>query len=126
MLPFVVRIERDAPPTRTDALEAATRGVLLSPRYAMTAGKAMAQAAHAAQLGWRASSAADRDAWRAGGFQLAVRTGAPRQWAPALESGAPVVHDAGFTEVEADAQTALAVLPWLVGRPAGYRASTEL
>ncbi len=29
MLPFVVRIERDAPPTRTDALEAATRGVLL-------------------------------------------------------------------------------------------------
>ena len=94
--------------------------------YEMTAGKAMAQAAHAAQLGWRASSAADRDAWRAGGFQLAVRTGAPRQWAAALESGAPVVHDAGFTEVEADAQTALAVLPWLVGRPAGYRASTEL
>ena len=220
VLPFVVRIERDAPPTRTDALEAATRGVLLmltdgrpewrdavtawdgqrirkvvrrargaewqrvldldglsvfqataqlrvfppipvddwprelarlqvggtqlsdpvapppvvpptplvllSPQYAMTAGKAMAQAAHAAQLGWRASSATDRDAWRAGGFQLAVRTWSPRQWAAALESGAPVVHDAGFTEVEADAQTALAVLPWLRGRPAGYRASTEL
>ena len=29
VLPFVVRIERDAPPTRTDALEAAARGVLL-------------------------------------------------------------------------------------------------
>ena len=26
VLPFVVRIERDAPPTRTDALEAAARG----------------------------------------------------------------------------------------------------
>ena len=29
VLPLVVRIERDAPPTRTDALEAAARGVLL-------------------------------------------------------------------------------------------------
>jgi hypothetical protein len=29
VLPFVIRIERDAPPSRTDALEAAARGVLL-------------------------------------------------------------------------------------------------
>jgi hypothetical protein len=29
VLPFVIRIERDDPPTRTDALEAAARGVLL-------------------------------------------------------------------------------------------------
>ena len=28
VLPLVVRIERDAPPTRTDALEAAARAVL--------------------------------------------------------------------------------------------------
>jgi peptidyl-tRNA hydrolase len=206
VLPFVVRIERAAPPARTDALEAAARGVLLiltdprpewheaiaawdaqrirkvvrrargaewqralaldgltvtqgsaevrvfppipmdswprdlarlqvggtdlddpppplvapgtplvllSPAYEMTAGKAMAQAAHAAQLGWRASAAADRSAWRDRGFPLAVRTAAPAQWAAAVRGGAPVVQDAGFTEVEPGAQTALALLPWL-------------
>lgn len=207
VLPFVVRIERDAPPARTDALEAAARGVLLmltadrpdwagaiaawdgqrirkvvrrargaewrraltvdgldlaqasaqvrvyppipvdawpaelarlqvggteltdpveaappapgvpvvllSPHVEMTAGKAMAQAAHAAQLGWRASGAHDREAWRAGGFDLAVRRATPGRWAAALAAGAPVVHDAGFTEIEPDSQTAAAVLPWL-------------
>jgi len=205
VLPFVVRIERAAPPTRTDALEAAARGVLLiltdsrpewhdaiaswdaqrirkvvrrargtewqrasavdgltvlhgsaqvrvfppipvddwprdlarlqvggtelddpdelppapagvavvllSPHQAMTAGKAMAQAAHAAQLGWRASSPADRVAWRDGGFELAVRDASPQSWAAAVASGAPVVRDGGFTEVEPGAETALAVLP---------------
>ena len=204
-MPFVVRIERAAPPTRTDALEAAARGVLLiltdsrpewhdaiaswdaqrirkvvrrargtewqrasavdgltvlhgsaqvrvfppipvddwprdlarlqvggtelddpdelppapagvavvllSPHQAMTAGKAMAQAAHAAQLGWRASSPADRVAWRDGGFELAVRDASPQSWAAAVASGAPVVRDGGFTEVEPGAETALAVLP---------------
>jgi peptidyl-tRNA hydrolase len=206
VLPFVVRIERSAPPTRTDALEAAARGVLLvltdprpewheaiaawdgerirkvvrrargaewwraialdgltvaqrtaevrvfppipldawprdlarlqvggtdltdpappvpgsdvavlllSPHYEMTAGKAMAQAAHAAQLGWRASSEASRAAWRSASFPLAVRMATPGQWARAVQSGAPVVRDAGFTEVEPGAETALAVLPWL-------------
>jgi hypothetical protein len=206
VLPFVVRIERDEPPTRTDALEAAARGVLLiltderpewhdavaawdaqrirkvvrrargaewhraealdgltvaqrtaevrvyppipldawprdlarlqvggtdldddpppavppgtplvllSPRYEMTAGKAMAQAAHAAQLGWRASSIADRIAWHDAGFPLAVRPATDDQWAAAVRTGAPVVQDAGFTEVEPGAETALARLPWL-------------
>jgi peptidyl-tRNA hydrolase len=207
VLPFVVRIERDAPPTRTDALEAAARGVLLmltdprpewhdavaawdaqrirkvvrrargaewrravaldgltvtqdsaevrvfppipvdawprdlarlqvggtdlddpvpppavapgtplvllSPRYEMTAGKAMAQAAHAVQLGWRASSSVDRAAWRADDFDVAVRAATPTQWAGAMRAGAPVVQDAGFTEVEPGAETALALLPWL-------------
>lgn len=207
VLPFVVRIERSKPPTRTDALEAAARGVLLiltdprpewhdaitawdaqrirkvvrrargaewrraitldgltvvqgsaqvrvfppipvdgwprelarlqvegtelddpdppsdpprgiplvllSPHHPMSAGKAMAQAAHAAQLGWRASSAAAQAAWAESRFALAVRRATPEQWAAAYASGAPVVQDAGFTEVAAGAETALASLPWL-------------
>jgi peptidyl-tRNA hydrolase len=206
VLPFVVRIERATPPTRTDALEAAARGVLLmltsdrpewaaaigtwdgqrirkvvrrargvewrralsidgldvthgsarlrvyppipidgwppelsrlqvggteladpeppaapasdrplvllAPNLEMTAGKAMAQAAHAAQLGWRASSPSQRQAWQGGGFEVAVRTASPEQWQRAVRAGAPVVHDAGFTEVEPNSQTALARLPW--------------
>ncbi len=91
----------------------ATPLVLLSPHHMMSAGKAMAQAAHAAQLGWRASSITDREAWREAGFALAVRRASVEQWAKALAGGAPVVHDAGFTEVEPDTQTALAQLPWL-------------
>jgi len=201
VLPLVVRIERDAPPTRTDALEAAARAVLLmltsarpewaeavhawdgqrirkvvrrargaewrrahdvdgldveqgsaqvrvyppvpvdawppdlarlqvrdtelddpeppaaaapgiavillSPHVSMTAGKAMAQAGHAAQLGYRSLSAAQRGSWHAAGFPLAVRDATPAQWEQALRAGAPVVHDGGFTEIEPGTQTAL-------------------
>ena len=84
--------------------------VLLSPHYEMTAGKAMAQAAHAAQLAWRASSDASRGAWESASFPLAVRTATPAQWAQAVQGGAPVVRDAGFTEVEPGAETALVLL----------------
>jgi peptidyl-tRNA hydrolase len=206
VLPLVVRIERDTPPTRTDALEAAARGVLfmvstdrpewadavarwdgerirkvvrrargaewrraltvdgldvengtaqvrvyppipidgwppelarlqvggtelddpgppdapplgsalilLSPHVTMTAGKAMAQAGHAAQLGYRASSAADRQAWQLDGFALAVRDATAAQWQDALLQRAPVVHDGGFTEVEPNSQTAAILLPF--------------
>ncbi|MFN2518558.1 MAG: peptidyl-tRNA hydrolase [Jatrophihabitantaceae bacterium] len=87
--------------------------ILLSPHVRMTAGKAMAQAAHAAQLGWRASSVTARGAWRAAGFELAVRDATRAQWSAALRAGAPVVHDGGFTEVAPDTQTALASLAWL-------------
>ncbi len=102
-----------ADPSPPPVVDAGTPLVLLSPKYEMTAGKAMAQAAHAAQLGWRASSETDRAAWSAAGFPLAVRSATPEQWTLAVAAGAPVVHDAGFTEVEPNAQTALAVLPWL-------------
>lgn len=102
-------LPRDEPP----AVAPGTPLVLICPHLAMSAGKAMAQAAHAAQLGWRASAPVDRAAWRAGGFELAVRTATAAQWKAALRAGAPVVHDAGFTEVAPDAQTALARLPWL-------------
>ncbi|MGG2459401.1 peptidyl-tRNA hydrolase [Streptomyces sp. RGM 3693] len=71
----------------------------LNPELEMSAGKAMAQAGHGAQLAWWALSAADRDAWRAAGFPLAVRTAEPSAWAALTGSGLPVVRDAGFTEI---------------------------
>ena len=97
-------------------VRARTPLVLLSPYLDLTAGKAMAQAAHAAQLGWRSSSPADRDAWADQDFDLAVRTATPSAWLQALAAGAPVVHDAGFTEVAPGSETAAAVLPWLMSR----------
>ena len=95
-------------------VKAGTPLVLLSPDLELTAGKAMAQAAHAAQLGWRASGLADRAAWAGQDFDLAVRTATPAAWRRALSGWRPVVHDAGFTEVAPDSQTAAVVLPWLV------------
>ena len=80
--------------------------VLLSPDVQMSAGKAMAQAGHAAQLGWRSLRARRRSAWQQAGFPLAVRVASPRQWRAVLSGGAPVVHDAGFTEVDPGTATA--------------------
>ena len=85
--------------------------ILLNPAIEMTAGKAMAQAGHAAQLGYRAASPAVRRRWQDTGFALAARVAGPRQWAAALAGGAPVVQDAGFTEVAPGSCTAAAVLP---------------
>ncbi|HZZ97573.1 MAG TPA: peptidyl-tRNA hydrolase [Jatrophihabitantaceae bacterium] len=81
--------------------------ILLSPSLEMSAGKAMAQAGHAAQLGWRSLSRRKRERWQRAGFPLAVRTATAQQWAAALKARAPVVHDAGFTEVQPNSQTAL-------------------
>jgi peptidyl-tRNA hydrolase len=80
--------------------------VLLSPHVEMTTGKAMAQAAHAAQLGWRTLRRRPRRTWQQAGFPLAVRDASEPQWAAALRSGAAVVHDGGFTEVEPGTATA--------------------
>jgi len=201
VLPFVVRIERDAPPTRTDALEVAARGVLLmlaqpepewaeavaawdaqrirkvvrrargaewrraltvpgldvmsggaelrvyppipvdawppelarlqvggtnldqpkappdvlpgtplvllTPHAEMSTGKAMAQAAHAAQVGWRTLGRRDRRRWIEADFRLAVRDASPAQWQAEVDRGRPVVHDGGFTEVEPGTATAV-------------------
>jgi peptidyl-tRNA hydrolase len=85
----------------------------LSPHQTMTAGKAMAQVGHAAQLGWWATDAADREVWHAQGFPLAVRTASPADWDRLLRAGLPLVQDGGFTEVEPGARTAIADLPWL-------------
>jgi peptidyl-tRNA hydrolase len=102
-------LDSDEPP----APPAGEPVIWLAPDQPMTAGKAMAQAGHAAQLGWWATDDARRAQWRAAGFPLAVRTAAPPTWAALLGSGLPLVQDAGFTEVEPGARTAVADFPWL-------------
>jgi peptidyl-tRNA hydrolase len=79
----------------------------------MTAGKAMAQAGHAAQLAWWKLSPAARWEWQKNDFDLAVRTARPRQWAKLLVSGLPLVQDGGFTEVAPGSRTVVADLPAL-------------
>lgn len=81
--------------------------ILLSPLAEMTSGKAMAQSAHAAQLGWRSLPVDARLRWERAGFPLVVRTATLPAWRSALDAGAPVVHDGGFTEVVPGTATAL-------------------
>ncbi|MFJ6571044.1 peptidyl-tRNA hydrolase [Streptomyces sp. NPDC091292] len=84
------------PPAAADA----TAPVLwMSPEVTMTAGKAMAQAGHGAQLAWWELSDEERTAWRDAGFPLSVRTADPARWPELTTSGLPVVRDAGFTEI---------------------------
>ncbi|MEU1307245.1 peptidyl-tRNA hydrolase [Streptomyces shenzhenensis] len=71
----------------------------LNPELDMSAGKAMAQAGHGAQLAWWELSAAERSDWRDAGFPLAVRTADPAAWRELTVSGLPLVQDAGFTEI---------------------------
>jgi peptidyl-tRNA hydrolase len=52
-------------------------------------------------------------AWKDSGFDLAVRTAAPGQWAGLTASGLPVVQDGGFTEVAPGSKTVVADLPAL-------------
>lgn len=96
--------EPPEPPTPGDPL------ILLSPHARMSAGKAMAQAGHAAQLGWRAANKRQRRAWLAREFAVSVRTASADGWRRALELNIPVVHDGGFTEVEPGTMTAAIVL----------------
>ncbi|WP_308312434.1 peptidyl-tRNA hydrolase [Streptomyces sp. ISL-11] len=88
----------------------------LNPELEMSAGKAMAQAGHGAQLAWWELDGAARDAWRAAGFALAVRTAEPARWAALTTSGLPVVRDAGFTEIAPGSCTVVADHPALRGR----------
>ena len=82
----------------------------LNPDVKMTAGKAMAQVGHAAQLGWWTLDQAARDRWADSGFPLAVRTATPGQWRDLAAAGLPTVRDAGFTEVTPGSTTAIAQL----------------
>ncbi|MEU7551611.1 aminoacyl-tRNA hydrolase [Streptomyces sp. NPDC044571] len=88
----------------------------LNPELDMSAGKAMAQAGHAAQLAWWELTGSERDRWRDSGFRLAVRTAAPGQWAELGGSGLPVVRDAGFTEIAPGSATVVADHPALRAR----------
>ncbi|MFD0317954.1 peptidyl-tRNA hydrolase [Streptomyces flavalbus] len=85
----------------------------LSPEVEMSAGKAMAQAGHGAQLAWWELSAGERALWRDAGFPLAVRTADPAAWAALTASGLPVVRDAGFTEIAPGSCTVVADHPAL-------------
>ncbi|MEV0175563.1 peptidyl-tRNA hydrolase [Streptomyces sp. NPDC050803] len=85
----------------------------MNPDLDMSAGKAMAQAGHGAQLAWWELSDEERAAWRDAGFPLAVRS-APRERWPELTSGAlPLVRDAGFTEIAPGSCTVVADHPAL-------------
>ncbi|MGV9994785.1 peptidyl-tRNA hydrolase [Streptomyces sp. NPDC003374] len=88
----------------------------LSPGLDMSAGKAMAQAGHGAQLAWWELSEEERAAWRDAGFPLAVRTAGPARWRDLVASGLPVVRDAGFTEIAPGSCTVVADHPALRSR----------
>lgn len=88
----------------------------LNPDLEMSAGKAMAQAGHAAQLAWWELTGAERSAWRDSGFRLAVRTAPRERWARLSGSGLPVVRDAGFTEIAPGSATVVSDHPALRAR----------
>jgi peptidyl-tRNA hydrolase len=103
-----------APPVRP---EAGLPVLWLGPDLEMSAGKAMAQAAHGAQLAWWDLTDSARTHWRGSGFPLAVRTAPGRdEWNRLVRSGLPVVRDAGFTEVAAGSCTVVADHPALRAR----------
>jgi peptidyl-tRNA hydrolase len=85
----------------------------MNPGLPMTAGKAMAQAGHGAQLAWWGLSPRARLEWRDGDFDLAVRVAGKERWAGLLASGLPVVTDGGFTEVAPGSATVVADHPGL-------------
>jgi peptidyl-tRNA hydrolase len=85
----------------------------LNPELPMTAGKAMAQAGHGAQLAWWELGPAARSEWLDRDFDLAVRVAGSEQWAELLVSGLPVVTDGGFTEVAPGSATVVADHPAL-------------
>jgi peptidyl-tRNA hydrolase len=78
-----------------------------------TAGKAMAQAGHAAVM---ASADLELAAWRSAGMPGVVRRAAGGDWERlAARDDAVVVRDAGLTQVEAGTETVIALAP---GSPA--------
>ncbi|MFE6618852.1 peptidyl-tRNA hydrolase [Streptomyces sp. NPDC008086] len=95
------------------AADPATPVLWLNPELDMSAGKAMAQTGHAAQLAWWELSAEERAAWRDAGFPLAVRGAGPGRWRELTDGRLPVVRDAGFTEIAPGSCTVVADHPAL-------------
>ncbi|MFE4450312.1 peptidyl-tRNA hydrolase [Streptomyces sp. NPDC056796] len=85
----------------------------MNPEVGMSAGKAMAQAGHGAQLAWWELSDTERKAWREAGFPLSVATPDPARWRALTAGGLPVVRDAGFTEIAPGSCTVVADHPAL-------------
>ncbi|MBD9735904.1 peptidyl-tRNA hydrolase [Streptomyces sp. H28] len=85
----------------------------MNPDLDMSAGKAMAQAGHGAQLAWWELGDDDRAAWHDAGFPLAVRTPGPAHWATLTASRLPRVRDAGYTEIAPGSCTVIADHPAL-------------
>ncbi|MFJ5530648.1 peptidyl-tRNA hydrolase [Streptomyces sp. NPDC093261] len=98
------------PPVEPDPL---TPVLWLNPDLEMSAGKAMAQVGHGAQLAWWALPDDERAAWREAGFPLRVRTAPPSRWPELTASGLPLVRDAGFTEIAPGSCTVVADHPAL-------------
>ncbi|MFJ5772778.1 peptidyl-tRNA hydrolase [Streptomyces sp. NPDC093094] len=98
-------------PEAPEAADAGTPVLWMSPEVEMSAGKAMAQAGHGAQLAWWELPDEEREMWREAGFPLAVRTAAPDRWRELTLSGLPVVRDAGFTEIAPGSCTVVADHP---------------
>ncbi|EKX64878.1 aminoacyl-tRNA hydrolase [Streptomyces ipomoeae] len=87
--------------------------IWMNPDLDMSAGKAMAQAGHGAQLAWWALTEEARTTWRDAGFPLTVRTAAPAHWQTLTTCGLPFVRDAGFTEIAPGSCTVVADHPAL-------------
>jgi len=85
----------------------------LNPDLDMSAGKAMAQAGHGAQLAWWELSDEEKASWRDAGFPLAVRIADADRWGELTHSGLPLVRDAGFTEIAPGSCTVVADHPAL-------------
>lgn len=98
------------PPADADRAQAV---LWLNPELELSAGKAMAQAGHGAQLAWWALSEEERGTWREAGFPLAVRTADPAEWSELTAGGLPLVRDAGFTEIPPGSCTVVADHPAL-------------
>lgn len=101
--------DTDAPP----APAAGTPVLWLNPALEMTAGKAMAQAGHAAQLLLAALPPGAAEIWADRHFPLAVRAATAGRWAALAATRLPVVHDGGFTEVPPGSATVIAEHPAL-------------
>jgi peptidyl-tRNA hydrolase len=100
-------------PEPPPAVPEGTPVLWINPGLPMTAGKAMAQVGHAAQLAWMRLGAKDRADWRDRDFNLAVRPAPAERWPDLVTSGLPVVQDGGFTEVAPGSCTVVADLPAL-------------